>query len=62
MFNVPVPIFLQIFCKIILNSKVIVKSMKDPDDNYLLSINGLNGWLQDSGMFSMPAPEYAKSK
>ena len=23
----------QIFCKIILNSEVIVKSIKDPDDN-----------------------------
>ena len=26
--------FLQIFCKIILNSKVIVKNIIDPDDNF----------------------------
>ena len=36
---------LQIFCKIILNSEVIVKSIIDPDDNFLRnsfrSINGL---------------------
>ena len=33
---------LQIFCKIILNSQVIVKSIIDPDNNLveLLSING----------------------
>ena len=28
------PTLLQIFCKIILNSKVIVKSIIDPDDNF----------------------------
>ena len=36
---------LQIFCKIILNSKVIVKSIIDPDDNSWmnsLSFNGLD--------------------
>ena len=33
---------LQIFCKIILNSQVIIKSIIDPDNNLveLLSING----------------------
>ena len=32
---------LQIFCKMILISKVIVKSILDPDDNFCMSINGL---------------------
>ena len=27
--------FLQIFCKIMLNSRVIIKSIKDADDNFL---------------------------
>ena len=34
--------FLQIFCKIILISRVAVKSIFDTDDEELLSINGLN--------------------
>ena len=36
---------LQIFCKIILISQAIVKSIENPDDNFLeefLSMNGLN--------------------
>ena len=40
---------LQIFCKISINSKVIIKSIIDPDDNCWrnsLSINGLNLILQ----------------
>ena len=28
------PTLLQRFCKILLNSQVIVKSVKDPDDNF----------------------------
>ena len=36
----------QIFCKIIFNSKVIVKYIIDPDDN---SIHGLNSQKRSSG-------------
>ena len=35
---------LQIFCKIILNSKVIVKSIIDPDDNFCNNGLMVNGW------------------
>ena len=28
-------VLLQIFCKIILNLQVIVKNIKDPDDNFM---------------------------
>ena len=31
--KLPTPL-LQIFCEVILNSKVIVKSIEDPDDNF----------------------------
>ena len=34
---------LQIFCEIILNSHIIVKSVLDPDDNFTRSIYGLTG-------------------
>ena len=37
---------LQIYCEVVLNSKVIIKSIEDQDNNKqveeLLSINGLN--------------------
>ena len=47
---------LQIFCEIFLNSKVIVKSIIDPDDNFYgnsVSINGLHmspAWGQVSAL------------
>ena len=34
---------LQMFCKIIFNFKVIVKSLKDPDDNFTSNSKALNG-------------------
>ena len=38
---------LQIVCEMVLNSKVMVKSLVNPDNNFqeeLLSVNGLRGW------------------
>ena len=37
---------LQIFCKIILNSKIIVQSILDPDDNSWMNSLSINGWTQ----------------
>ena len=34
LFRIMPTTILQIVCKIILNSKVIIKSIKDPDDNF----------------------------
>ena len=47
---------LQIFCEVILNFKVIVKSILDPEDNFLeelLSIRGIN----HTGLIHIMMPE-----
>ena len=40
---------LQTFCKIILNSKVIIKSIIDPDDNFSRNSRDLLGWTYRRG-------------
>ena len=54
LFRIIPTLLFQIFFKIILNSKVIIKIIIDPDGNYYgnsLSINGLNSFIEVNKYF-----------